>query len=260
MNNLASIQLVILDLDGTLYVDHQVVTGASHTIKTLRDRGYQLRFMTNTTTKSHTQLLQQLHHFGFDVAHNELVSAPQAALQYLQQQMHRHPIKIWSVVSDNISPDFAAFQQDDEQPDYVVLGDIGEAWNLSLINRIFNAVQNGAQLIALHQNKFWQTHNQLHVDIGFFVAGLQFVTGRKALVMGKPSLACFEQVLASADCIAADALLVGDDIDSDVGGAQMLGIQTALVQTGKYRAQYAAQSTIQPDLVLSDVTELLCIM
>lgn len=253
-------ELLIFDLDGTLYIDGAALPKAVSTIQQLRAQGYGLRFMTNTTTKTQAQLLAQLQHMGFEVLAHELVSAPQAARLYLQQlQAERpHGLKVWPVLSPAITAEFAEFElvQPPQQPDIVVLGDIGEAWNLALINQLFNALQQGAQLIALHKNRFWQTGQGLHVDIGLFVAGLEYVTGKPALVMGKPALPFFEQVLQSAGCYAHEALLLGDDIDSDIGGAQQAGITAILVQTGKYRADYAKRSIIQPDALLASVAQL----
>lgn len=251
-------RLIIFDLDGTLYVDQTVVDGAVQVLSDLRQQGCLLRFMTNTTTKTQAQLYDNLRNLGFQVEAGELISAPEAARIYLRQRQEQlgQPIKVWPVVADNIKRDFAEFTIDPEQPDYVVLGDIGNSWTLELINQLFNVIYAGAQLIALHKNKFWQTQGALHVDIGLFVAGLEFVTGKTAAIMGKPAEDFFRQVLASAGVGAVDALLVGDDIDTDVGGAQAIGITAALVQTGKYRQLYAEQSVIKPDVLLASVAEL----
>lgn len=251
-------RLVLLDLDGTLYIDDCVIDGAVEAVRQLREQGYQLRFLTNTTTRSHAELYQQLARMGFIQEHNELISAPMAAvleLRALQQTMGRK-IKIWPVVSLAIEMDFSEFERDEVSPDYIVLGDIGDAWNVSLINQLFTAMHNGAQLIALHKNRFWQTKQSLKVDIGFYVAGLEYVTGKTAQIMGKPSAAFFNRVLTDVQVSPAQAVLVGDDLDSDIGGAQRHGIEGVLVKTGKFRQQYLEQSHIKPDGILNSVAEL----
>lgn len=258
LSNSLKPRLIIFDLDGTLYIDQQIIDGAVQVVADLRQQGYLLRFMTNTTTRTQAQLYANLHQLGFQVEEGELISAPEAARIFLRQQQVAtdQPITIWPVVAEAIKSDFSEFAVDIEQPDYVVLGDIGNAWTLELINQLFNAIHAGAQLIALHKNKFWQTQGALHVDIGLFVAGLEFVTGKPAAIMGKPAEDFFKQVLASAGVEAANTLLVGDDIDTDVGGAQAVGIQAVLVQTGKYRQAYAEQSAIKPDVLLASVAAL----
>lgn len=253
-----SAKLILLDLDGTLYIGQQEIPGAIAAVVQLREGGGQLRFLTNTTTKSQCQLLAQMRSLGFAIAAEELISAPLAArleLQALQQALGR-PLRIWPVVADTIKQDFNEFAWDELNPDYIVLGDIGEAWDLTLINRLFNAMHSGAELIALHKNRFWQIAEGLNADIGFFVAGLEYVCSKTARVMGKPNVDFFQRVLDSAGVCVGETLMVGDDIDSDIGGAQQLGIHGCLVKTGKFREAYFAQSSVKPDLVLNTIADL----
>ena len=253
-----SIQLILLDLDGTLYVGNEVIPGAPATLSTLREQGYALRFLTNTTTRSHAELLTQLREMDFVLDDNELISAPAAARLELHamQEKRGEKIRLWPVVADAIKPDFDQFIIDEQQPDFIVLGDIGDQWNLALITRLFNAMHSGAQLISLHKNRFWQTADGLKADIGFFVAGLEYVTNQTAQIMGKPTAAFFQRVLDSVGVSADKAILVGDDLDSDVGGAQTMGIKGVLVKTGKFRQNYLDKSDIKPDGVLDTVAEL----
>lgn len=251
-------RLILLDLDGTLYVGDQAIPGAIDCLAGLRARGIALRFITNTTTKAQQQLVEQLAQMGFVVAPEELISAPVAAqheLRRLQRDAQR-PLRVWPVVAEAIQCDFQEFIQDEQQPDYVVLGDIGERWDLALINRLFRVMQQGAELIALHKGRFWQTPEGLKVDIGFFVAGLEYVSGKTARIMGKPNRDFFQRILEDAGVSATETLMVGDDVDSDVGGAQRMGMKGCLVKTGKYRAAYVAQSAVKPDWVLDSVAAL----
>jgi HAD superfamily hydrolase (TIGR01458 family) len=252
-------QLILLDLDGTLYIGNQPIPGAIATLAQLRERGIALRFITNTTTKSQVELVAQLRAMGFQLDADELISAAVAAtleLHNLQQQAGR-PLRIWPLVADAIRVDFSDFIYDDQQPDYIVLGDIGDRWDLNLINRLFKVMHGGAELIALHKGRFWQTSDGLKADIGFFVAGLEYVSSKTALVMGKPNRDFYQRVLDSAGVKAQDAVMVGDDIDSDVGGAQLIEIKGCLVKTGKFRQAYFEQSEVKPDYVINSVAELL---
>ena len=252
-------ELIMFDLDGTLYVGKEPLAGAIACIRQLRERGIKLRFLTNTTTRPQDELVAQLRVMGFTLDESELISAPIGArleLLALQEKLQR-PLRIWPVVADSIKQDFGEFIWDEDTPDYIVLGDIGDAWNLDLINRLFNVMHSGADLIALHKNRFWQTEHGLKADVGFFVTGLEYTCNKNALVMGKPNRDFFKRVLDSAGVDAMDALMVGDDIDSDVGGAQDLGIRGCLVRTGKYREAYAEQSAVRPNYILDSVAGLI---
>ena len=64
--------------------------------------------------------------------------------------------------------------------------------------------------------------------------------------MGKPALSFFEEILSELGIDAAKAAMVGDDIESDIGGAQQGGLAGILVQTGKYREEAVRASGIEP--------------
>jgi HAD superfamily hydrolase (TIGR01458 family) len=117
-------------------------------------------------------------------------------------------------------------------------------------------LMDGAGLIALHKGKYWQTAEGLRVDIGAFIAGLEYVTGVDATVIGKPSPAFFQAAVNELGCSKDEIVMVGDDIDADVGGAQQCGIRGILVRTGKYRQDAVAVSSIVPDGTLDSIAHL----
>lgn len=253
-------RLLLLDLDGTLYVDNQPLPGADAALRQLREH-YSLAFITNTTTQNAASLVAKLNRLGIELTPQELFTPSQAALQFLAnwQAQHQRKPRVWPLVHTDLLADFDTYASDDglfdaHTPDVVVLGDIGERWSLALINQLFQAIHKGSQLVALHKNRYWQTGDGLKADIGFFVAGLEYVTSQQASIMGKPSADFFAQALARFNCSAAQSFMVGDDVDSDVGGAQAAGIRGILVKTGKYRPHYCEQSEVKPWAVVSDIT------
>ncbi|MYM63431.1 TIGR01458 family HAD-type hydrolase [Pseudomaricurvus sp. HS19] len=253
MNCLPNLHGLLIDIDGVLYVGDRAIDGAADTIQLLTDRGLPHRFVTNTTTRSREQMAAGLQAMGFNIQAAEILSTPAAAAAYLQQQ-HHHTCHC--VVGDAIRPEFAGFDSDTETPDAIVIGDIGPNWSYALINRLARQVMEGAELIALHKGRFWQTEEGLQVDIGAFVAGIEYVTGVTATVIGKPSAAFFDTALQALQCGPQQVLMIGDDIESDVGGAQRCGMRGALVKTGKYRQAQAEASAVKPDLLLDSVADL----
>lgn len=253
----SAIRVILFDIEGTLSLGGEPIAGATDAITQLRQQGYTLRFLTNTTTRPQAELLEQLRRVDAAAEDHELISAPAAArLELRAIAAHRdQPVRIWPLVADAIKDDFSEFMWNETQPDFIVLGDIGEQWNLNLINRLFNAMHKGAELIALHKNRFWQTADGLQADIGLFVAGLEYVTGQTARIMGKPTAAFFQRVLDSVGVTAAQTILVGDDLDSDVGGAQAMGIEGVLVKTGKFRQTYLDKSIIKPNGIIETVAD-----
>lgn len=244
---------LLLDLDGVLYVGESAVPGAQDMVHELRGKGIPMRFLTNTTTRTAEAVVQKLHRLGFDVLPDEIFSPITATVQFLTQLgcPSIHP-----VVRDSVMPAFSSFPRDPEAPDYVIIVDIGAAWSYPLMNTIFSQLHAGADMIAMHRNKFFQGEEGLMVDIGAFVAGLEYVSGKEARIIGKPSQSFFHMALDSLNLPATHVAMVGDDIETDVGGGQAAGLKGILVQTGKYREGCIEQSTVTPDLVLTSFPEI----
>jgi ribonucleotide monophosphatase NagD (HAD superfamily) len=116
---------------------------------------------------------------------------------------------------------------------------------------------NGSAFIAFSRDRYWLRDGRLALDAGPFVAGLEFASGKSARVAGKPSPDFFQAALRSLGPIRPESVaMVGDDLWSDVQGAQHAGLQGWLVRTGKYRPAGVAESGIRPDRVLESVAAL----
>jgi HAD superfamily hydrolase (TIGR01458 family) len=253
MNTLSSTKGILFDLDGVLYVSSSAIDGAIEAIKKIRTSGMPCRFVTNTSTLSLASLHKKIQQLGFSIPENEIISAPQAALLYLRQL--QDPVCRF-LLADDVKKDFAEFRQSNTEAEYIVIGDIGNAWSYDLLNEVFNCLMHGAKLIAIHKNRFWQTEHGLQMDIGGFVDGLEYASGTKAMIIGKPSKDFFQIALDHMGIQANQAAMIGDDIDADIGGAQQAGLQGILVKTGKYRKSYTDLSAITPDLIIDSVAEL----
>jgi HAD superfamily hydrolase (TIGR01458 family) len=252
MNATHTPQGLLFDLDGVLYVGKEVIPGAIETVAKLRER-FICRFITNTSTLSLDSLHRKINALGFDIAPEEIISAPQAALRYLEQQPDP---TCRLLLAEDVKRDFTNLPQSDTAPRFIVVGDIGEAWSYALLNEVFDNLMNGAKLIAVHKNRFWQTERGLQLDIGAFIDGLEYASGSEAVIIGKPSPAFFQVALDDMGLSKDEVLMIGDDIDSDVGGAQEAGLRAVLVRTGKYRQAYAEASTIKPDYIIDSIADL----
>jgi HAD superfamily hydrolase (TIGR01458 family) len=253
MYQFKSIKAVLFDLDGVLYVGKQLIPGALATIAQLRKAGIAVRFVTNTSTLSLASLQQKLNDFGFNTVPEEIMSAPQATIQYLKTQ----PNQVCKLLlTEDVKKDFTCFDQSETAANYVVIGDIGDQWSYQLLNEVFHCLVNGAQLIAIHKNRFWQTEVGLQMDIGAFITGLEYASNTKAMLMGKPSRHFFNMAVDDLGLKPSEVMMVGDDIDADVGGAQDAGLHGTLVKTGKYRETYARLSSVEPDAVINSVADL----
>ena len=183
---------LLVDLDGVLYVEDEPVEGAAEAIAALRDSGLALRFVTNTTARSHAQTLDKLARLGFEVAGEELVTPAALARRHCVDAGHE---RVALIMNEDVKDDFEGLEESDS-PDAVIMGDLGERFGFEILNHAFRMVMDGAELVALQKNRFWLTADGLSLDAGPFVAAIEYASGRDALVVGKPSEAFFRLVLA----------------------------------------------------------------
>ncbi len=244
-----TIKGLIFDIGGVLYVGEHPIDGAAQTIAMLQQR-YPLRFVTNTTRRTPDTILQKLHKMGFPVKAEELFTALDATRDYVRARNG----SVYTVMTDEADRYFDALKSDN--PDFVVVGDAWLNFDYPRLNGAFRALQKGAKLIAAAKNRYFRDEDgALSMDAGGFIAALEFAADTEARLIGKPSREFFHLAVESMNLQPDEVLMIGDDIESDIGGAQDAGLRTALVKTGKFQPDDLDRD-IRPDVVLPDVTAL----
>jgi HAD superfamily hydrolase (TIGR01458 family) len=251
-DRLDSVRVVLLDLDGVLYVEQALVPGAPEAVELLRARGLALRFVTNTTSHSRPDTLRKLHRLGVPLDESELITPAALAVRHCLENGWRRASLL---LADDVKDDFAELEEDDDRPDVVIVGDLGERFGYDVLNRAFQRLLDGAQLVALQKNRYWLKADGLSLDVGPFVAALEYATGRDAYVVGKPAAGFFDEVLGGAGSDAGAAAMVGDDLESDIGGALRAGLAAILVRTGKYRSEALEASDLEPTAVVDSIAD-----
>ena len=248
---------VLLDIDGVLHVSMQPIAGATDTLHWLDQKGYQTCFVTNTTTMNRTTLAQRLQQIGLPISEERLLTAPVATANYIRQ--HFAGKRCWVLTKGDTAADFAGIElvePSTEDVGVVVIGGAEELLTYEAINNAFRLIMNGAALLAMHTNMYWRTASGLQLDSGPYVRALEIATGKQAVVLGKPDRAFFEQALLTIGVQPQEALMVGDDIENDIAGAQHAGMRGILVYTGKHKADSPHLQKIHPDATLPSIAEL----
>ncbi len=249
---LSSVDGLLIDIEGVLTLGNEVIPGAREAIASLRARGIPFRFMTNTTVYCRYTLLERLNALGFACTLEELYTAGYVAAEYLRAQNAR---RYMPLLLPDAQLEFDGIEIDEETPEFVVVGDMGASFTFPRLNRAFRALLNGARLIALHKKRSWRTEQGLFLDAGPFVVALEYAADTNALVVGKPSAAYYRMVLSELGLPPHRVAMVGDDIEADVRGAQMVGVQGWLVKSGRFRRE-DLQQAIWPDRILGSIAEL----
>ncbi|MEV5238638.1 HAD hydrolase-like protein [Streptomyces cinnamoneus] len=229
----------MIDINGTIF-DHGIaIEGAREAINLLRDRGYALRFLTNTESKTVEATLESLAACGLEVDREELFTPVVAARTLLEGFPSAC---VLSLMSDELRRSLAADRPARESgPTHVVVGDCQTVLDYPLLNRAFRAVRAGAELIALQRGALYRTpEGEEFIDTGAIVAALEYGTGRTARLLGKPSSEYFGLAATSTGFAPEQTAVVGDDATTDGAGGNSIGAVTIQVRTGKYAAQAAA--------------------
>jgi len=252
------IRAVLIDIDGVLTVSWKPLPGTVAALHRLRAAGVPLALVTNTTSRTRASIASALAGAGFPVTAGDILTAPAIAAAYLHD---RYPgARCLLLNSGDISQDLAGLtlvRPGGQAPaDVVLAGGAGPEFSYQALNQAFGHLQRGARLVAMHRGLYWRTREGLQLDTGAFLAGLEQAAGTEADVVGKPAAAFFATALARLGASAAGAVMVGDDIETDVLAAQRQGLTGVLVKTGKYlpRTHQAASGT--PDHVLDSFADL----
>ena len=244
---------LLLDLEGTVFQSGALIPGAVEALDEATRRGVAWRFVTNATSRPRSVILRELSAMGLDIAPDRLFTAPRAARGLIAA---RGWTRCHFLLRPALLEDFDGVEAVEHGAQAVVLGDLGSGMTYERLNRAFRMLLDGAELVTLARNRYWQANDGLMLDTGPFCAALEHASGKKAILAGKPSPAFFQAALASTGAAASETAVVGDDLESDVGGAQRAGMRGVLVRTGKHRPDDLRQSPVQPDAVLASIAEL----
>ena len=212
--------------------------------------------MTNATTRARGDLARELRANGIDVDDDEVQTAARAAVVALQGR------RVLALTMHALIADLEGIELVGEGAQAVLIGGADETPETNLVfsymnlARAFGELELGADLYCLHRNKWWQTKRGPMLDSGAFVAGLEYAAGVEATVLGKPSPAYFEAACEALDADPGMTWMVGDDLESDIAGAQGLGMRTVLVRTGKFRPDAVERSRTHPDGIVSSLAQL----
>lgn len=249
------IEGLLLDMDGVLTVSWDPLPGAADAVRRVRGAGLPLRIITSTTSRTGAEMAATLRRAGIPVEDDEVLTAAMSARDYLRRE--RPQARVF-LLGDARREDLEGLRLVGiaEAPDVILISGADESFVFSTFNRVYRALLGGAELVAMHRNLSWMTHDGECLDAGAYLLGLEAACGREAVVTGKPAPEAFTAGLRALGVPAGAALMVGDAVESDVLAAQRLGITGVLVRTGKFREEALAAASGRPDHVIDSIAGL----
>jgi HAD superfamily hydrolase (TIGR01458 family) len=221
---------VLIDIDGVLRIGSAPAEGLSDFMDFLSDSSQPVCLISNSTLSSSDDIALFFKKNG--IAHSfPIMTASTATVGFVRNNYSSAAVyaipKIKKLFGDIVS--------ESHSPEAVVMGDMGEAWDYEILSEIFLKVRSGADLIAMQKNRFWKTPEKGYLmDLGPFVAAVEYAANKDAILIGKPSKIYFNSAL---DILGYEEesrfIMIGDDIETDIIGAGKLGAITVQMYTGK---------------------------
>ncbi|XP_046509431.1 phospholysine phosphohistidine inorganic pyrophosphate phosphatase isoform X1 [Equus quagga] len=252
---LAGVRGVLLDISGVLFDGAEgsgvPIAGSVEAVARLKRSRLKVRFCTNESQKSLGDLVELLQQLGFDISEGE-VTAPAPATCLILKERGLRP---YLLICDGIRSEFD--QIDTSNPNCVVIGDAGESFSYQNMNKAFQVLMEleNPVLISLGKGRYYKETSGLMLDVGAYVKALEYACGIEAEVVGKPSPEYFKSALQEMGLEAHQAIMIGDDIVGDVGGAQRCGMRALQVRTGKFRPSDEHHPEVKADGYVDNLAE-----
>jgi len=252
-----NMKAILFDLDGVFYQGDNEIKDA-HTVSTwVKENKIPHLFVTNTTSRPRSALINKLAGFGIETDKKHILTPSLAAVHWLKQHGITENIALF--VPDATRSEFSELtvSSSPQEVNAVVLGDLGKQWDFDTLNQAFRflMVKPQPEFIALGMTRYWQAEDGLRLDVAPFIVALEYASGVKATILGKPAEAFYQAALNLLNVEADQTLMIGDDIRGDIQGAQQAGLKALLVKTGKFRDS-DLDGDINPDAVLDSVLDL----
>ena len=241
---------LVLDADGVIYTRGVALPGAAEALAALDARGIPYRIATNISSMHRASLAASFARMGLAVLPDRIVTALSATADHVRRAHPGEPVFVIT------RPD--GLREFDGQPllragdvdregahaAAVVLGDGGSDLSYENLDRAFRLVRRGAELIAMHRNPWWYTAKGETLDTGAFVAALEYATGTRALLVGKPAPLMFRSAVAEPRRRGGGARRLGASFGAkspwsattpsqDIAGARRAGLLGILVLSGR---------------------------
>ena len=250
---LRGVEGFVLDADGVLILKGEPLPGSREALARLDARGTPYRVVTNFSLAHRSTLVARFADGGVPLRLDQVITAASSAATYTAERFPGRPLYVIAAPDALREFDGQHLVTRDEAEAApadvaaVVIGDGGDDLSFRAQDTAFRLIRAGAAFLAMHRNPWWLTPKGPTLDAGAIVVGLEYATGRKATVLGKPSPVVFRQALAGLRhdlgrrVPAHDVAMVGDDPDADVRAAQRVGLRGILVLTGKVAAHETAR-------------------
>lgn len=245
----------ICDMDGVIYYGNRILPGVREFIQWLQDEKKEYLFLTNNSGYTPKELNQKLARMGLDVPEEHFYTSALATAAFLREQAPGCSVfAIGEAGLLNALYD-AGITMNDVNPDYVVVGE-GRSYSLDTLTKATNLVMTGAKLIGANSDVSDPIEDGIAPACRALVAPIEMATGKQAYFCGKPNPLMMRTGLRMLQCHSAEAVMVGDRMDTDVISGLESGMSTVLVLSGVSTRETLNTYAYRPSIVLDGVGDI----
>lgn len=250
-----NVKPILIDFDGVIKIGDSPAPDADEFFGFLSDENIPACILSNSTLRT-GDLIKEFFASNKIEINIPAITAFDASLSYVKKNYKKFRV----YCRDHLIHHFEGMI-DEENPEAIVIGDIEDSWNYQIMNDIFKKVFKGANLVAMHKNKYWNPTGELLIDAGAFIAGIEFASSKESILLGKPSPHFFKAALEKIGSDSEkDFFMIGDDAENDVQAAQNLGGKGILMYTGKTEYPLDKSLGINPDFEAHSLKEVVKIL
>ena len=252
-------ELFVLDMDGTFYLDNEIIDGALDFLEQVKRLGKRYVFFTNNSSKSPNTYIEKLAKMNCHISRDQILTSGDVMIHYLKEN---HPEKsVYLVGTPDLEANFRenGINLTEEQPDVVVIG-----FDLTLtyekLMRACLYIRSGAEFLATHLDINCPTKDGFIPDCGSMCAAIALSTGKEPKYVGKPFKETMDYVLAKTGAELEKVVFVGDRLYTDVKTGINNGAHGILVLSGEAKMEDVAGADVVPDAIfngLKDMAEML---
>lgn len=245
----------ICDMDGVIYHGNRILPGVAEFIQWLHDEDKEYLFLTNNSGYTPRELNQKLARMGLDVPEEHFYTSALATAAFLKEQAPGCSVfAIGEAGLLNALYD-AGLTMNDVNPNYVVVGE-GRTYSLDTLTKATNLVMAGAKLIGANSDVSGPIENGIAPACRALIAPIEMATGKQAYFCGKPNPLMMRTGLRMLHCHSAEAVMVGDRMDTDVISGLESGMSTVLVLSGVSTPETLQTYAYRPSVVLDGVGDI----
>ncbi len=264
------IRALVVDLDGVVYIENRLLPRVAKAIATLRARGLRVLFVTNNSDATRAGFARRLRRLGIPCRTAEMMNAARAAAVHLRRRipprarlfvfgirgLARELVAAgFTVVTVRTRQEWDAFRTGYRRVHAVVTGFNRSVTYWSLCAAHY-ALTRGANLVACNLDSTYPVKWGTMPGTGSLVRLLEVSSGKKPILIGKPSPVMFRMFFNDHGLSPSEVLVVGDRIEIDIEGGHAAGARTALVLTGIATKEDVRRARRKPDLVLREFADL----